>query len=108
MVNGKGRRGTYQTCISLLPLIVRHFNPAGAGRSDRKGVNIMSVIGRLDDQVDEIIIKPLGARHRPAKERAPDAAQETDPQPPAKAEKDQAQDDANTQARSSQLPVWLL
>lgn len=105
----KGDRETHQACISLLPLIVRHFNPAGAERdATAKGVHIMSVIGRLDDQVDEIIIKPLGESNRPKEERTQAASQETVQQPQAAAEKDQAPDDENREARSPQLPVWLL
>jgi len=65
----------------------------------------MSVIGRLDEQVDEILITPLSkagrVEDRPAPEREPEG--DYPPEPPgetATADESAAKDD--------ELPVWLL
>ncbi len=61
----------------------------------------MSVIGRLDDQVDEILITPLSKRRRD-EEPAPPPSPEADPPPVEPADKDE------TSAKEDELPVWLL
>ncbi|HYO90588.1 MAG TPA: hypothetical protein VEQ40_03100 [Pyrinomonadaceae bacterium] len=67
----------------------------------------MGVIGRLDDQVNEIIIKPVGERHKAVDEEAPQAVSQTHaPPPPATTE--EKQDEEKAEAASSELPVWLL
>jgi hypothetical protein len=68
----------------------------------------MSVIGRLDDQVNEIIIKPVGARNRPGSEAPQPPAEESRPQPVPAAKEDQAEAEENEKVESSELPVWLL
>jgi hypothetical protein len=68
----------------------------------------MGVIGRLDDQVNEIIIKPVGKRNAPESEapKAPDRESRPQPQPVVK--EDRARDEENRKAPSTELPVWLL
>jgi hypothetical protein len=66
----------------------------------------MGVIGRLDDQVNEIIIKPVGARR--------EATQSEEPQTPALEparqahEEERAQNEGGARPVTSELPVWLL
>ena len=67
----------------------------------------MPVIGRLDGQVDELIISPIGRRRReeetpPAR---PDAEAPPDPPAPAPSQKPHADESS---ARADELPVWLL
>ncbi|MBD0369784.1 MAG: hypothetical protein ICV60_02950 [Pyrinomonadaceae bacterium] len=65
----------------------------------------MGVIGRLDDQVNEVIIKPVGARReRPASEPQQRPATETARQ----LVEESAQDKESTKARPSEIPIWLL
>ena len=74
-------------------------------RSDK-----MSVIGRLDDQVEAVLINPLKRRERD------DSTQERDapspPQPaPLNEERDaesSAESSAETRDTEAALPVWLL
>jgi hypothetical protein len=68
----------------------------------------MGVIGRLDDQVNEIIIKPVGERHGAAEsdDRQTGVAETALPQPAALEER--AQEKESTEAASAELPVWLL
>ncbi|HEX8175907.1 MAG TPA: hypothetical protein VF543_12375 [Pyrinomonadaceae bacterium] len=61
----------------------------------------MGVIGRLDDQVNEIIIKPVGERHGAAEAEAPRPTSQK-PEP----ERERIED--KEKADSSELPVWLL
>jgi hypothetical protein len=64
----------------------------------------MSVIGRLDDQVEAVLINPL------RRERSPDeeAREEARPTPaPAAVERD-AESTPETRERDRALPVWLL
>jgi hypothetical protein len=71
----------------------------------------MSVIGRLDDQTDAILITPLEkrSRHRPEAaqdERTPDGAANssyTDKRTP-----DDDRSSRDESARQGELPVWLL
>lgn len=66
----------------------------------------MGVIGRLDEQVDEIIIGPVGARRGPAESQPP---QPTAPPPPEPLAKEEETGDAGRAgADASELPVWLL
>lgn len=72
----------------------------------------MSVIGRLDDQTDAILIKPLEKRSR----RSPgaEARDERTPGDPAEAPRtdrrtpDAEQSSSDAPARRAELPVWLL
>jgi hypothetical protein len=65
----------------------------------------MPVIGRLDEQVDELIISPVSKRRRgeePARDRREDAQESPPPAPtetPATGE---------SSAERAELPVWLL
>ena len=65
----------------------------------------MSVIGRLDKQVDEILINPLSKGRRDGEEPAPPTRPEADP-PPAPPSETANEDE--TSARDDELPVWLL
>ncbi|HEY0320113.1 MAG TPA: hypothetical protein VGC66_04005 [Pyrinomonadaceae bacterium] len=69
----------------------------------------MGVIGRLDDQVNELIIKPVGAgKRQEGDEQTRDDSQKTAP-PQAEARENRAQNEEHVKARSeSELPVWLL
>ncbi len=61
----------------------------------------MSVIGRLDEQVNDILIKPLSKERRETEEPPTPRPEEADP-PNESADKDE------TAARHNELPVWLL
>jgi hypothetical protein len=63
----------------------------------------MPVIGRLDGQVDEQIIKPISNRRRD-EERTP--VGEKDEAPPATQTQTPAERESS--AKSDELPVWLL
>ncbi len=67
----------------------------------------MGVIGRLDDQVDELIIKPLGERNRRNTETK--ALSDATAQPPPNHERVERTkfEDKENEPRSD-LPVWLL
>ena len=67
----------------------------------------MPVIGRLDGQVDEVIIKPISEQRReeeppPEAERAPEP-----PRPPERAPSQTLHPDESS-AEADELPVWLL
>lgn len=64
----------------------------------------MSVIGRLDDQVEAVLINPLKGR------RAPDEEEREQPETPAplSEERDGADSVPNKREAESALPVWLL
>ena len=68
----------------------------------------MGVIGRLDKQVDEIIIKPLSRRDGRENEEQQAFSKETEPPHQTVTAEEQARDEENTQVRSNNLPVWLL
>jgi hypothetical protein len=69
----------------------------------------MGVIGRLDEQVNEIIIKPVGERRRQESEVPLISAAERQPAPRTAGEEDRAQGEENHKARTqAELPVWLL
>ncbi|MDQ1610998.1 MAG: hypothetical protein QOG00_929 [Pyrinomonadaceae bacterium] len=64
----------------------------------------MSVIGRLDDQVEAVLINPLKGRRAPGdEEREPPA-----PPAPASEERDSADSVPNKREAEAALPVWLL
>ena len=63
----------------------------------------MSVIGRLDDQVEAVLINPL-KRERPA----PDTEERERPALPAPAEREAESSEETREANSEALPVWLL
>lgn len=67
----------------------------------------MPVIGRLDGQVDEVLIAPLGRRRRDGDESPadePGAATENRND----LEQRPAQDESGKHAAREELPVWLL
>lgn len=69
----------------------------------------MGVIGRLDDQVNEIIIKPVGERRGARESEATQSpAPATTSQHQPSASEDGTQTKENREAPSSELPVWLL
>ncbi|MDX6271112.1 MAG: hypothetical protein QOD28_2335 [Acidobacteriota bacterium] len=61
----------------------------------------MSVIGRLDDQVEAVLINPLKGRRAPGDE-------EREPPVPASEERDSADSVPNKREAEPALPVWLL
>jgi hypothetical protein len=63
----------------------------------------MSVIGRLDDQVDEVLITPLQRKNNQ------EANEQKDEQPPLR-EATQIESDSSEKKRAERetLPVWLL
>lgn len=69
----------------------------------------MPVIGRLDGQVEEVIIKPISERGREEEAPAPAQSRE-EPAPPDPAERAPVQtpDRGESSADGGELPVWLL
>ena len=64
----------------------------------------MSVIGRLDEQVEAVLINPLKRR-----ERAPvEAEREAPPRPAPSQEERAAESSEETRDAEATLPVWLL
>lgn len=68
----------------------------------------MSVIGRMDGQVDEVLIKPIGKRNRPVDEERPRASEELMDEAPREAQKDVPEPEEPLRSPSTELPVWLL
>ena len=68
----------------------------------------MPVIGRLDGQVEEVIIKPISERRR--EEEPPTPTDETPPAPSASNERAPTQTPrpVESSAEADELPVWLL
>ena len=64
----------------------------------------MPVIGRLDGQVDEVIIKPVSRRRREG-DSPPESQNEEPPEPSAPS---QTPDVDESSANAGELPVWLL
>ena len=62
----------------------------------------MPVIGRLDGQVDEVIIKPISERRREEESPAP-APTDADERAPV-----QTPDRGESSSEPGELPVWLL
>jgi hypothetical protein len=69
----------------------------------------MPVIGRLDGQVDEVIIKPISERRREEEPPAPPSAEKapTPSDPPPSAPLQTPHPDESS-AEADELPVWLL
>ncbi|HEX8283621.1 MAG TPA: hypothetical protein VF588_09710 [Pyrinomonadaceae bacterium] len=68
----------------------------------------MPVIGRLDGQVEEVIIKPISERRPEAEEPpAPPQSRDTPPAPAERAPSQTPQVDESS-ADADELPVWLL
>ncbi len=68
----------------------------------------MPVIGRLDGQVDEVLIKPVSRGRRGGGEEAPAGADDEAapaPAPPAETQTPRADESSGGAA---ELPVWLL
>ncbi|HWS56316.1 MAG TPA: hypothetical protein VN228_19415 [Pyrinomonadaceae bacterium] len=63
----------------------------------------MPVIGRLDGQVDEVLIKPLERGRRPEPPEAPAGDARTPPPEPA-----QEPPRRETSDHPAELPVWML
>lgn len=68
----------------------------------------MGVIGRLDDQVEEVIINPIGERNRQEDTDRQTPPQPTADKPEAKGRPANPDDEELGNARPSDLPVWLL
>ena len=69
----------------------------------------MPVIGRLDGQVDEVIISPI-SRRRGEDGPTPAPRNEEAPRPPEAPERapSQTPPDGESSANADELPVWLL
>ena len=69
----------------------------------------MPVIGRLDDQVDAVLIKPLERRDEQEADTATAQSRENIAQPQTATQTaGESEFSANTHARREELPVWLL
>lgn len=69
----------------------------------------MPVIGRLDGQVDEVIIKPISEGRRGAGPHADETAREPlDTPAPPKPATNQTPPAVESSADPDELPVWLL
>ena len=69
----------------------------------------MPVIGRLDDQVDAVLIKPLGRRDEQEADTATALSHENITQPETATQTaDESDLSGTTHARREELPVWLL
>jgi hypothetical protein len=72
----------------------------------------MPVIGRLDGQVEEVIIKPVGRRHAPDEADAPETSsvRRAAPRGETGAARPETRPDESGGERSDDggLPVWLL
>jgi hypothetical protein len=64
----------------------------------------MSVIGRLDEQVDAVLISPIGKK-RDAPEPSPKPATE---EANTRRDEESSAEENETAARTVELPVWLL
>lgn len=64
----------------------------------------MPVIGRLDQQVDDVLISPVSKKRPPAPERPRDAEDEPSQHPDA----GEPTDGVRRDTRDETLPVWLL
>jgi hypothetical protein len=67
----------------------------------------MPVIGRLDGQVDEVIIKPISERRRGEDPPDDDTTNARRHKPPTPAT-NQTPTDVESSADTDELPVWLL
>ncbi|HVF51547.1 MAG TPA: hypothetical protein VNA19_15775 [Pyrinomonadaceae bacterium] len=65
----------------------------------------MSVIGRLDKQVEDVLISPL-SKTRPAPEKVPSVEPSKDT--PAESVGDVGASEGQTSRERAELPVWLL
>lgn len=106
MVKGDGGLSNLPAS-DFLPLIQRHFNTVRDAVISR-GVEIMGVIGRLDEQVNEIIIKPIGTGNRAEREKPQASSQKHAPQPQAGELYNPVRKEEKPEQPSSKLPVWLL
>ena len=69
----------------------------------------MPVIGRLDEQVDAVLIKPLARRGEPAGDDPAARSNENIAQPQSAIQKGLETDaQAHERAEQEELPVWLL
>ncbi|HEX8294060.1 MAG TPA: hypothetical protein VF570_20065 [Pyrinomonadaceae bacterium] len=70
----------------------------------------MPVIGRLDGQVEEVIISPISRRRREEEETPPVHKNEETPRPPGPPDRapSQTPDAGESSGEADELPVWLL
>lgn len=69
----------------------------------------MPVIGRLDGQVDEVIIKPISGRRREEEPPTPPQAERAPaPLSPPEGAPAQTPHPGESSAGADELPVWLL
>lgn len=66
----------------------------------------MTVIGRLDKQVDDVLIRPLSKRPHAGEDSRTGGEQFTRTPPPEDSKSTEAESDAP--AAREELPVWLL
>ena len=68
----------------------------------------MGIIGRLDDQVEEVIINPIGERNRQENSDRQTLPVTPTELPQAEERVDNAEEKTVENGRSIDLPVWLL
>ncbi len=68
----------------------------------------MPVIGRLDGQVEEVIIKPIGRRPAGEGDDAPETASDSTALPHDEPRETRRDAQAETPRDGGELPVWLL
>lgn len=76
----------------------------------QKGAARVPVIGRLDGQVEEVIINPIGRRPAGAGGRAPETAPDSAAPPPGEPRRETHHTErvVETPRADGELPVWLL
>jgi hypothetical protein len=88
---------------------MRAGRKSGAARLVKKETMLMAVIGRLDEQVEAVLIAPLD-KNRPSEPAAPeqDVAEQTTRSPQDTNTHDEDGSSQNERTASAELPVWLL
>ena len=79
-------------------------------RRQKGAAREMSVIGRLDGQVEEVIIKPVGRRHAPDERgaHAPDSPTRRRDEPRETHPDNLPEPPSDEPRDGGELPVWLL
>ena len=89
----------------------RGVNDNGKTSAAERG-DAMPVIGRLDGQVEEVIIKPVGRRHAPGERDSPEAAPALPAPPRGEPQEtrhaDRPETSGGVRRDDGELPVWLL
>jgi hypothetical protein len=87
---------------------MRAARKSGAARLVKKETMLMAVIGRLDEQVEAVLIAPLD-KNRPSEPAAPeqDVAEQTTRSPQGTNTHAEDGSSQNERTASAELPVWL-